>query len=328
LNVFMKYLAVDGVKSLKDLGGENWKAGSWETLADEDVRIRPGEKAVNNRTLFWGDVKAKVVDGNYLTKTGIMHVIDEVEIPQKVNITVGKLMKGSKLSTMEDLIRRANMTWVLGESTLDPPKNLTGTGYTVLCPTDKAFTRINLTRYLNDPFELYSLVSQHIILPSSLSPSSSEPSAEEDESFPIGIQEDKTFKTILSQTKNDKYRKGDLTFRFWQGTWLVGIKGARGTNETDGAKIIAHGRTNPRLIGGGVFEIDHVLQPYQPSFFWRVGIVILWTIIVLVAIGLGGWGLWRSGYLDRFLKRDGYQAVPQNVLSEDDNEATAGPSTV
>jgi solute carrier family 25 (mitochondrial carnitine/acylcarnitine transporter), member 20/29 len=243
----------------------------------------------------------------------------------QVNITVGKLMKGSKLSTMEDLIRRANMTWVLGDS------NLAGTGYTVLCPTDKAFTRVNLTRYLNDPFELYSLVSQHIILPSSISHSSAGPSAEEDESFPIGIKEDKAFKTVLSQTKNDKYRNGDLTFRFWEGTWMVGIKGARGSKETDGAKIIAHGRTNPRVVGGGVFEIDNVLQPYQPSFFWRFGIVILWTMIILIAIALGGWGLWRSGYLDRFewfSKRNGYQAVPQTVLSEDDREATAGPSTV
>ncbi|KAK0542810.1 hypothetical protein OC846_006448 [Tilletia horrida] len=121
-----------------------------------------------------------------LTNTGVIHEISRVELPETLDITIGKLMMGAKANTMITLVRKAGYGWILNGSTPTTAQtnDLLGFGsdpvtaqknerkkrkkkdekrhkrrhkmfrdekqaYILLCPTDAAFSRINLTKYLD-----------------------------------------------------------------------------------------------------------------------------------------------------------------------------------
>jgi uncharacterized surface protein with fasciclin (FAS1) repeats len=269
---------------------------------------------------------ARIVEGDILTSTGVIHIIDQVELPPELDITIVKLLQGAKANTMVDLIRAANMSWVLegkqppasffGEDEDEDAVGTTGLGkrrkhpnrvkrkttttdraYTILCPTDKAFSRLNLTYYLSNPPLLSALVQLHIIPTDAFAPLTTD-------GRPLLLEDEIAYPTLLDDVRaggrgssgDNRHFYGTVAFRRWGNEgWLVGIKSARGTNgQADSAKVVSFGRASPRFLeeddgpspsseararvsmrrrvgavrlaaGGGVLTIDSVLVPYQPG---------------------------------------------------------------
>lgn len=272
---------------------------------------------------------ANITHPDSLTDTGVIHTIDQVVLPSDVNLTVGKLIKGSKQLTMSDLMVRAGLGWILegrepskeevqkaelegrvkswdadGDEDEGKEDDIAHPAYIVLCPFDKAFSKLNLTYYISTPPALLSLLMLHIIPSSSLSLSSSLSSTIPPQNGqPLALYDDSIYKTLLSNSS--KY--GDLAFRrTGDGSWIVGIKDARGEERVrgDSARVGMAGRASVRwkyprrdaasdlendgdeqdrkhqdgrdrlweggmTLGGGVLMIDSVLIPYEPSWFSR-----------------------------------------------------------
>lgn len=264
---------------------------------------------------------AKIVEADLLTSTGVLHVIDQVELPPSLNITSAKLMRGAKASTFPDLLQQANMSWIAEGR--PPPADWANsfpyidlkkrdqkrlrkslfqhTSYTLLCPTDRAFNRINLTYYLNDLPALVSLVQLHVIpSPPPGKSSLQDPMRFPADGRPLALEDDLSFSTLHSKSQGGPSGYGDVSFRkAGESDWLVGIKGARGTDgKHDKARILNYGRNTPIIrkdggdlvdaamarpkmtFGGGVFLIDGVLEPYEPNWWRR------WGYIALVSLSL------------------------------------------
>lgn len=253
-----------------------------------------------------GDARAgRVLEGDLLTSTGVIHVVDQVELPPELDITIPKLLQGARASTMIDLIRAANLSWVL-DGPAKRVQHATGLGlgqsdkkkkkrhgdgtqddlarnqaYTILCPTDKALSRLNLTRYLSDPPALAALVKLHIIptdttlLPGDqheARPASTgeytnddedddddrhgpdDPTSPEDEReagrAPLSLSDEAAFPTLLDKRAGGTSQYGTVAFRRWgDDGWLVGVKSARGARgQTDAARVVAFGRASPRTV--------------------------------------------------------------------------------
>lgn len=349
LKTTIKYHAIDQVVYLEDFPSNSTSPGQtserYPTLSDGSEIYLERITTKNSSDLFIrgptleglpanGELRsAKLISGNLLTETGVMHVIDQVELPPDLEITVDKLLKGARSTTMVQLIREANMSWVLDGTPPPPdpadsqdsntrsrskePTNI-ARAYTILCPTDKALSRLNLTYYLSHPSALSALVSLHIIpLPSSssLSPSLL-PGA------PLPLSDSITYSTLHSRSEGGSSKYGRIGFKKWGeeggGSWMVGIQGARGTNgESDSARVISWGRATPWFVhehknvgrreGGGVVLIDSVLLPYEPGWFRRWGWIALVVVgATIVVVGTGVWGVkrWRARN-----KGDGYEPV-------------------
>jgi len=118
----------------------------------------------------------------------VIHAIDSVIKPADVSITIAKLIRGSVQNTMMNLMVRAGLSWILegreptsselqrvfldgfvlagddeDDDDLPDMDSLTTPSYTVLCPTDEAFSRLNLTHYISDKEALVNLLKLHII---------------------------------------------------------------------------------------------------------------------------------------------------------------------
>lgn len=267
---------------------------------------------------------ARVIEGDLLTSTGVLHVLNQVVLPPNINITGEKLMRGARASTFADLLSMVNMSWIAqggpspnsaetlnGEASMQQSKwsrkqierRLFQQGsYTILCPTDKAFTKINLTHYLNDMTALLALVQLHIIPSPPPSKSSlKDPTKFPGDGRPLALADEATFSTLLSKSEGGTSEYGDLAFRqSGESDWLVGIKGARGTNgQHDAARILNFGRNTPQfssetivtleapndaaeevsrssmVFGGGVLLIDGVLEPFEPTWLQRTGYIVI-----------------------------------------------------
>ena len=296
---------------------------------------------------------ANVVEGDVLTETGALHVIDQVELPPDIDISLEKLLRGAKANVMLDLIRAANMTWVLegkraprhaprdGEEEVgsalgggedgkkrkgdDDGGDGHGHGgadwaYTVLCPSDKAFSRLNLTFYHSHPAALSALVRLHI-LPVAPPPSSSSgspfPPRLAQPGAPLLLEDSKTYASLLSRGQpGGTSDYGTVAFRKWSAgeaadAWVVGIMGARGAKgESDAARVLAWGRATPVFVdggngealeprlraAGGVIAIDSVLLPYEPGWlrrYWWVVALAVGGAVVLVVASVYGVRWWR-----------------------------------
>ncbi|GAA6046845.1 hypothetical protein JCM3770_005672 [Rhodotorula araucariae] len=299
---------------------------------------------------------ASVVEGDILTETGVLHVLDQVELPPDLDISLEKLIRGAKANTMVDLIRAANMSWVLeGRSApRNPPhdgeeavgaagqqksaeKRRHSDGdraYTILCPSDKAFSRLNLTYYHSHPAALSALVRLHI-LPVAPPPSSSSgspfPPRSAQPGAPLLLEDSKTYPSLLSRSSpGGTSNFGTVAFRKWSAgdgadAWMVGIQGARGTKgESDAARVVAWGRATPAFVqgggddgskprlqaAGGVIAIDSVLLPYEPGWLRRYGWIVATAAGAAVVLALAGvyavrwWRRRRQAKYDRLLQED------------------------
>ena len=260
-------------------------------------------------------IPASVSEFDALTNTGVIHSIDSVVMPADVKMNIAKLIRGSKQSTMMDLMLRAGLGWVLDgrepsssevsmaaldgrvhawdNDTASTPSldSLAMPAYTVLCPTDKAFSRLNLTYYLSDRDALLDLLKLHII-PTQETRSRQPPK----DGLPLAVDDDLVYSTLLSSSN----KFGDVAFRATgDNSYIVGVRNARGGSSLDAsARVGASGRASVRwrrrigtkladgaksdvsdnegmlwrggmTLGGGVVMLDAVLTPYEPSWFSR-----------------------------------------------------------
>lgn len=336
LGQLIQYHAIKGIVYLEDIA---YDSVHYPTLEGSDIFIEQSKKPAHVKVRgpriggfpANGDNRdASITEGDLLTSTGVLHVLDQVELPPTLNLTSDKLMRGAKASTFLDLLKQVNMSWVAeGHSAptefwnSSPFINLSKKdkdrirkrffqreSYTMLVPTDKAFTRINLTSYLNDIPYLTALVQQHIIpSPPPSKGSLTDPTLFPSDGKPIALEDDRSFPSLLSKSEGGTSKYGDLAFRkAGENDWLVGIKNARGTDgKHDAARIIGFGRNTPRFtnkeghgdgsssevdqegdlhtqimkrstkmtFGGGILLIDAVLEPYEPGWFQRWGWIVL-----------------------------------------------------
>ncbi|GAA5987107.1 hypothetical protein JCM10908_001028 [Rhodotorula pacifica] len=347
LRSVLKYHAVDEVVYLDDFPHSG--GARYPTLLD-GAEIYFERESTNSTLSVHGPTlgglpangesrDAAIVEGDILTETGVLHVIDQVELPPDLDITLEKLMRGAKANTMLSLIRAANMTWVLdgkrapkdderdsirpaGGSVVGTAHDHRDQAYTILCPTDKALSRLNLTYYHANPRALAALVRQHILPtePASSDSGSPFPPRTALPSSPLLLKDAESFQSLLSRGQpGGKSKFGSVAFKKW-GTgdddWMVGIAGARGTKGDDAARVLAWGRATPwfvdgdekrhnpdderaavfatalrrsstRLVAaGGVISIDSVLIPYEPGWFRRWGWIVLIALIGVVLLAV------------------------------------------
>jgi len=270
---------------------------------------------------------AQIGDSDALTSSGVIHTIDSVIMPADVALTIRKLIRGSKQATMVDLMVRAGLGWILegreptsdelahailsgvvkapddqvGDEPLPDVESLAMPSYTLLVPTDKAFSRLNLTRYLHDREALLDLLKLHIIPTQPSTPrtgSTRTPAEPPKDGSPLSMADDLVYGTLLSS----KSKYGDIAFRATgDNSFIVGIRGSRNNAGMDFARVGQSGRASVRwrkslqagnygvlddetppgthvnlelwkggmALGGGVLVIDSVLVPYEPSWFSR-----------------------------------------------------------
>ena len=287
-----------------------------------------------------------------LTSTGVLHSIDNVLMPADVSISIAKLIRGSKQSTMIDLMLRAGLGWVLEgrEPSTDEVSaaalsgyvhawdndtapaqpvidSLAMPAYTVLCPSDKAFSRLNLTYYLSDKAALLDLLKLHII-PIQSSPATTTPPKD---GYPLAMSNDLTYSTLLSSSS----KFGEVAFRATgDNSYIVGVRNARGGSSDSSARIGSTGRASVRwrrrssalvkpvetvhdveqlfrggmTLGGGVVMLDAVLRPYEPSWWTQWGGVVLtvgMAVLLLAGAGVGvGW--W---WVSKKQREEGYEPL-------------------
>ncbi len=257
---------------------------TFRTLEGSDLHV---ERRGSNRTVVlaasggWADMQSALTPRNLLTQTGVIHEVSDIMIPRSVDITVGKLVKAAKGSTMTTMVVKAGLDWVLNGTA--PPegspwaeKGLSGSGWTLLCPTDDAFKDVNLTELYSDEKRLRTTVEQHLI-PSKASSSIPTESWAVIDSLvnnrPLPLDDSTTYTTLHSL--ESVY--GDLLVRVLggkdgQGGTVIGIKGARGKDgEQEWAQVTSWGRSTTGGGTGGVIQIDRLLSPYQPSWWTEYG---------------------------------------------------------
>lgn len=304
--------------------------GSTVIIHHRDVQ----ESGMWNRT-------AKLVPRDELTKTGVVHELQDVLVPASLRVSMGDLVRAAGGNTMTTLINRAGLGGLLnGTLTMEDVDELDDwkrthkrpnqtqfqskpppVGWTLLCPEDGAFKSVNLTRLLNDQEALRTLVLQHIIpMTPSMTPSSL--NAE----LPLSYHDEARYTTLLSPSS----LRADLVFRITgkpsvpepRSEIIVGIHGARGASgEDDFARVINYGRTtvpDAALSGArsGVLQIDRVLQPWVPGWWDAWG----WAVAggaVGVALITGFWSTvmyfwWRKS------EEATYEPLDGEVTGEDD----------
>ncbi|KAJ3550290.1 hypothetical protein NMY22_g563 [Coprinellus aureogranulatus] len=274
-NVLLHH-TLDSVAYAADLtsGGQH----SFATVEGSDVAFQ----RMKNGTMFvgasggWAGLKAEITPRNLLTKTGVIHEVSDILIPRSVEITIGKLVKAAKGSTMATLVNKAGFDWVLNGTA--PPEGSPWSdeytavaGWTLLCPPDEAFKEYNLTQLYADEDGLKAIVEQHLIPV----PVPQTDLMGEDMETPFNnnrplVLDDATYSTLRSA--GSVY--GDIVFQKLEGDgrYVVGIKGARGTQGgRDYAHVMSWGRTTTGGGTGGVVQIDQLLAPYQPKWWVEYG---------------------------------------------------------
>ncbi|KAF8078771.1 hypothetical protein FPV67DRAFT_1558000 [Lyophyllum atratum] len=264
---------VEYAQSLK-----NGSQHTFATLEGSDLQF----DRLKNGSLYvspsggWTGMQAEVYVQDRLTETGVIHELSDILIPRSVNLTIGKLVKAAQGSTMASIAVKAGFEWVLNGTA--PPEGsewaegLGGAGWTLLCPTDTAFKDLNLTQLYADTDGLRSIIAQHLI-PSP--PSQREFFIYDNDALynnrPLPFDESPTYSTLLSASS----AYGDLAFRWRDNSetkgYIVGIKGARGTDgSADWARVLSWGRST-NAGGGGVVQIDRLLTPYNPPWWIAYG---------------------------------------------------------
>lgn len=294
--------ALDGVEYAPSL--HNGSQRTFSTLEGSDVqleRVRP-----NNGTLRltssggWADMHSLLFTNNTLTETGVIHEVSDIMIPRSVDITVGKLVRAAKATTMATMVVKAGLDWVLNGTA--PPEGspwadmgLSGSGWTLLCPNDDAFKAINLTKLYEDPDALQSIVAQHLIPvqpPAKGLPSGFDIFDNVIHNRPLVLDDDTTYTTLWSSFESAV--SGDIVFRKVEGSddTVVGIKGARGKDgKEDWARVISWGRSTSGGGTGGVIQIDSLLVPYSPTAWSQYGLPVGVGAFGVALIGLFFYGV-------------------------------------
>lgn len=284
LRKVIRYHAVEGIVYSSDVESGRTK---YKTLSGGELIVTQtnGSLAISSPTKWEGHDSgeglpangelrpAHVTSVDALTSTGVIHSIDSVMVPADVSLTISKLIRGSKHTTMAELLIRAGLSWILEgrEPTSDEVSHAVLQGvvrvasddnddipdvdslampsYTVLVPTDKAFSQLNLTRYLESPEKLLDLLKLHIIPTQPSTPKfekTNQAAEPPKDGQPLSIGDDLVYSTLLSASS--KY--GDVAFRATgDNSFIVGIKGAARTGKGwtgDAARVGEYGRASVR----------------------------------------------------------------------------------
>jgi len=198
------------------------------------------------------------------------------------------------------LVNKAGFEWILNGTA--PPEGspwaeekYSDVSWTLLCPPDDAFKEYNLTQLYSDIVGLEAIVSQHLIpTPRAVKDLSEDDIPPLNNNRPL-VLDGATYSTLHSPSS----AYGDVVFQQRSDTkeYLVGIKGARGTNgEVDSARVLAWGRSTTGTGTGGVVQIDRLLIPYQPSWWYEYGAptaVGVFGVIFICAFFHGVRLIWR-----------------------------------
>ncbi|KAI0375422.1 FAS1 domain-containing protein [Pilatotrama ljubarskyi] len=304
----IRHHAVVGVEYADAL--VNGSQRTFGTLEGSDLHV---ERRGSNRTAFftpsggWADMQSELQPLNMLTQTGVIHQVSDIMIPRSVHLTVGKLVRAAKGTTMTTMMVKAGLGWILNGTA--PPEGsrwaemgLKGSGWTLLCPTDDAFKKVNLTDLYANEDRLQAIVSQHLIPtpPKSSSPPTGSGSLAVIDALvnnrPLPLDDSATYTTL--QSAGSAY--GDVIVRVLDGAdggTVIGIKGARGRDGAqDWARVVAWGRSTTGDGSGGVVQIDRLLVPYTPSWYVEYGgpvAVGVGGVVVIVLFFLGVRWMWR-----------------------------------
>lgn len=275
---------IDGVRYAQSLS--NVSGHSFPTVDGSDVRISNGTVTASGG---WPGMSSELKLRNLLTETGVVHELSDILIPRSVELTVGKLAKAAKSTTMTTMLNKAGFDWVLNGTA--PPEGspwadqgLDGAGWTLLCPPDDVLKQLNLTALYENVDRLRAIVSQHLI-PTPADHKSARLGIMEvvNNNRPLSLANDATYTTLISPTS----AYGDIVVRESGGILVLGIKGARGTDGNgDWAKIISWGRTTTGNNGGGVIAIDRMLVPYEAPWWVEYGEPVGGGIVGVLLIGL------------------------------------------
>ncbi|EPQ32475.1 uncharacterized protein PFL1_00670 [Pseudozyma flocculosa PF-1] len=296
---------------------------------------------------------ARVIKGDILTNTGVIHEIDRVQMP--LDLTIKNLMQGAKADTMEDLIQQAGYGWILNGSSPVNGSRGADRSYVVLVPTDNAFTRVNLSRILEDPVSLRRLVQQHII---PLDAGSGGVTV--DDILPDGrrnrltISESQAFPTMLDVSAGGESRYGQLSFRridddvggsfgadagavvrLGRTSWAIkGTRGSDGSARGHSAYVVKFGRESRAVPGvsdggggigggGGGGEglrrgIGGVMLIDTVIMPYRPGWFYRWGWVVVCSVVAAFAMSLATLYAYRWWKRDGKIRLPDALEGEEE----------
>jgi solute carrier family 25 carnitine/acylcarnitine transporter 20/29 len=274
---------------------------TFATLEGSDVQL----EHFKNGSVFvgpsggWAGMKAELFPRDILTQTGVLHEVSDILIPRSVELTVGKLIKAADATIMATLITKAGMDWVLN-GTAPPPDSIwaeqgfNGVGWTLLCPLDDAFEPYNMTELYADLEGARGIVSQHLI-PTPMSTSDADTVMNINR--PLLLEDSASYSTLRSPSS----AYGDVIFRKNDtGDYIVGIKGARGTDgSADWARVVSWGRSTTGGGTGGVIGIDQLLVPYNPPWWVEYGgpaVVGVGGIVLICLFFYGVRAFWRRDF--------------------------------
>ena len=289
---------IDGVEYAGNL--QNSTARTYPTLEGSDLHVEHSKGGSISLTPSggWPGLNSELTPVNLLSETGAVHELSDIFIPRSVHLTVGKLAKAAKGTTMTNLILKAGMEWVLNGTTppVDSPwdqKGISGAGWTLLCPSDNAFKKVNLTRLYSDKAAMQLIVGQHLLN----TPHPADFSGTPNNNQPVQFHDSDIYETLISP--ESKYR--DVVFRETEnGEVVVAIKNAPGTGgKKDWAKVTAWGRATTGGGTGGVIQIDRLLVPYEPPLWMEYGVPIVVAIFGVLAIGVFFMGVRKIWRMDR-----------------------------
>ncbi|ORX90744.1 FAS1 domain-containing protein, partial [Basidiobolus meristosporus CBS 931.73] len=240
----------------------------FDTFSSKPLNVsRTGEKiSVVGEVLLGSQdrAEASVVAKDVLTTTGVVHVVDRIQIPSTLDISLQSLILGSKASVFLRALEHVGFKDILTGSQ----------SYTILIPTDQAFSNINMTELYRSPEALKQLVQLHII-----------PDQVEH------LKDSVSYETLLENTHVVIHKvNGD---RF-----AVLVEGARYYD--DQAQIINTGTGR----NGRAFVIDRVLLPSDKNsgatgWKWLAAGITILSLVLLCGVGYLGFRWYKrrqSGY--------------------------------
>ncbi|OBZ78881.1 Periostin [Grifola frondosa] len=283
---------------------QNGSQRTFGTLEGSDVHVdRRSEdgKVLMSASGGWAQMQTVLQPRNMLTQTGVIHEVSDIMIPRSVDLTVGKLVKAAKGSTMATMMTKAGLDWILNGTA--PPEyspwaemGLSGSGWTLLCPTDDAFKKVNLTDLYANQERMREIVSQHLIPTADVLVSVSVDAQDVlNNNRPLSLNDGATYTTL--HAADSVY--GDVIFRVLDGEegTVVGVKGARGHDgRHDWAHVVSWGRSTTGGGTGGVVQIDRLLIPYSPSWWVAYGApagVAAGGVVLICLFFLGVRAVWR-----------------------------------
>ncbi|CAK5264591.1 unnamed protein product, partial [Mycena citricolor] len=269
---------------------------TFATLEGSDIQL---ERVANETFIHasggWSGIKAQLYPSDIITQTGVVHQVSDILIPRSVELTVGKLIKAADATAMATVISKAGMDWLMDGS--PPPPEWadelgSAAGFTILCPSDDAFSSYNLSQLYNDVHGIRELVRQHVI------PTPGAASATVvNNNRPLVMEDSASYSTLRSGAS----AYGDIVFKETDaGGYVVGIKGARGTKgDDDSAKVLSWGRSTTGGGVGGVILVDRLIVPYNPPWWVEYGGPAFVGVSGIIAILLFFYGVrvfWRRDF--------------------------------